>query len=512
MSQDASPLAEPETPSVSAAPAASAASAAHAVPTLPTVPPDPASKVDPTASTKPANGAELSPGSGRPAVANVANRIYRGARIAALDPRTLGILRAVPRAAGFLTQANRRSALAAQDDTVIPVRTTPGLAAQVLLDEVLIAMFRHPRLLPRNRDFPPAAADVAAAHAMFAERGWLEDPSSYHETPEAPDEVVRFRRQVAGMRYEHIAFPSLFEPHEGEPGRERWLSYEPNRTAHAWTSRVAPVRDSGSWLICVHGFGMGYSPLMDMRAFRVPQVNAQGVNVAMPVLPLHGPRAVGEARGEGLMTIDMVDSMHGLAQAAWDIRRLVAWLRREQGAKRIGLFGHSLGGQVVALTAALQEDLSCVIAGIPVVDLPDLYRRHSPPEVARRALTAKALGPDADAVHRVVSPVSMPCLVPHEGRYVFAGLGDRMATFGHARRLWLHWDRPALATYHGGHVGFYWSATVRRFVEKALKETGLAHANRDRDGAEAGDGSKTYETMPTVPRETTGQPAAEPGA
>src|ERR1700722_6270682 len=80
----------------------------------------------------------------------VAARLYRGARGAALDPRTVGVLRAFPRAAVFLTQANRRTVNRAEDDTVIPVRPSAGLAAQVFLDEFGIAMFRPPRLLPRD--------------------------------------------------------------------------------------------------------------------------------------------------------------------------------------------------------------------------------------------------------------------------------------------------------------------------------------------------------------------------
>jgi acetyl esterase/lipase len=176
------------------------------------------------------------------------------------------------------------------------------------------------------------------------------------------------------------------------------------------------------------------------------------------------------------MSIDLVDSMHGLAQAAWDVRRLIAWLRAEEQARQVGLMGQSLGGHVAALVAGLEDGLSCVVAGIPVVDLPDLFRRHSPPAIARLAQRHGVLGPLSDAVHRVVSPLAMACRVPAEGRFVFGGLGDRMATFGHAHRLWLHWERPKLATYEGGHVGFYWSGAVRRFVTDALGESGLLDA------------------------------------
>jgi pimeloyl-ACP methyl ester carboxylesterase len=105
----------------------------------------------------------------------------------------------------------------------------------------------------------------------------------------------------------------------------------------------------------------------------------------VPVLPLHGPRASGRVRGEDLMTIDLVDSMHGMAQATWDVRRVIRWLRETQGAESVGVIGYSLGALVAALVASLEDDLACVIAGIPVVDLPDLFRRHSGPHGARLA-------------------------------------------------------------------------------------------------------------------------------
>ena len=407
-------------------------------------------------------------------LSDMVNGAWRAARRAARDPRASGILRAGPRAAAFLSRASARTARADSDDTVVPVRPTPGLAAQVLLDEIMIAAFRHPRLLPRGDDFAVAAADLAEAVTVLEAGGWLADPASYHPRPDVPDVTVRRRGSVPRLRYEHVAFSSGWEPRPGLPGRDRWLAHRANRVAHAWLARAQ--RDSDAWLVCIHGFGMGANPLLDLNAFRAAQLVRQGCNVAVVVLPLHGQRSGGRALGEGFMSIDLVDSMHGLAQAAWDVRRLVGWLQAEQGATRLGVMGHSLGGHVAALVSGLEERLSCVVAGIPVVDLPDLFRRHSTPDIARQAEAHGVLGPLSDAVHRVVSPLAMPCRVPHAGRFVFGGLGDRMATFGHAHRLWLHWERPRLATYEGGHVGFFWSGTVRQFVADALDESGLLDA------------------------------------
>src|SRR5207245_11204950 len=137
---------------------------------------------------------------------------------------------------------------------------------------------------------------------------------------------------------------------------------------------------------------------------------------------------------------DRIHSVPAMAQAAWNIRRAIRWIRATAGAETpVGLYGLSLGGYVAALVASLEEDLDCVIAGIPATDIPDLYRRHSSPALRRRALAAGALGPEAIAVHSVVSPLVLRPKLPREGRFVFAGLGDRMSTAEQARRLWRHW-------------------------------------------------------------------------
>ncbi len=385
------------------------------------------------------------------------------------DPRVRGVLRAAPRVGLFLARSRARTAISDQDDSIVPVRPTPALALQAYLDELLIAVFRHPDLLPTADDYGPAAADVAGIQGFFSTRGWLDRPAQYHRNPSAPDDVRAWHERAPGLDYEHVTFSSGWEPYPEEPGRNRWLNHEANRNVHAWVSR-APSRGHHSWLICAHGFGMGTSASIDLRAFRVKELHRRGINVVVPVLPLHGPRASGRVRGEDLMTIDMVDSMHGMAQAAWDLRRVISWLRQSQEATTVGLIGYSLGALVAALVASLEDDLACVIAGIPVVSLPELFRRHSLTPVTELADAHGVLGPAADDAHRVVSPLALDCKVPFDRRYIFAGLADRMSTFGQARRLWLHWGRPTLAAYPGGHVGFFWSSAVRKFVDGALSD------------------------------------------
>jgi hypothetical protein len=76
-------------------------------------------------------------------------------------------------------------------------------------------------------------------------------------------------------------------------------------------------------------------------------------------------------------------------------------------------------------------------------------------------------------VHRVVSPLAFRSKVPWDRRFVFAGLGDRMAMPEQALALWHHWDEPAVSWYSGNHVGYLWSSQVRAFLDAALDATGV---------------------------------------
>jgi hypothetical protein len=392
------------------------------------------------------------------------------------DPRAVGVAQAGPRTVLFMARSWSRPRN--DEGTDDPVRPSPslGLALQVLLDEIVLSAMRNPRFLPSPDDYLRAGNEIRAAWELFRAQGWLDNPYAYHRNPPAPEQWAITRERSFDQRYEHLTYPSGYEPHPGEPGRERWLGHDSNRTAHAFVLRHAqPARP---WLVCVHGFGMG-KPALDLRAFRAARLHWQlGVNLLFSVLPLHGVRQDPPAEaGEGFMSINLMDSLHGLAQAAWDIRAAIRWIRATAGEVPVGVHGISLGGYAAALVASLEDDLACAIAGIPATDMPDLYRRHSSPGVRRQAAATGALGPEADAVHSVVSPLVLSPRLPKGRRYIYAGTGDRMSTSHHARRLWEHWERPKMAWYPGGHIGFWWAGTVGDFVTSALTESGLTGAD-----------------------------------
>jgi len=386
----------------------------------------------------------------------------------------VGLVQALPNTAGFLvgTRARqRRHAVNLDGAPARPrLRPTPGLALQVAIDEAMLGIFGGPNRLPTRADYERVGGEVRAAEAVWRRRGWVDDPFAYHALPPPLEQWDTAPAASRGLCFEHLTFESGYRPHPDEPGRDRWLAYLPNHTGHAWVLRHAgPPRP---WLVCLHGLGMGI-PIADFAAFKAKRLHVElGLNLLFPVLPLHGPRRVGRIGGDSFLSFDHLNMVHGLAQSAWDTRRLIDWTRG-QGAPAVGLYGISLGGYTAALVAALDGGLDAAIAGVPVVDFARLFAHHCPPKVRERGLEHDLLGPRAATVHRVVSPLAGPSLVARERRFVYAGLGDRLATAGQAQGLWEHWERPPIEWYAGNHVGFLWSRQVDRFVRRSLAASGF---------------------------------------
>jgi hypothetical protein len=99
-------------------------------------------------------------------------------------------------------------------------------------------------------------------------------------------------------------------------------------------------------------------------------------------------------------------------------------------------------------------------------------------------MTLELAGP----IGRMVSPLSMEPKVPPNGRFIYAGVADRIV---HPRQqviqLWEHWGRPDVGWYPGGHTGFFQSRPVQRYVDAALEQSGLVAA---RPGRTAGPNRK----------------------
>lgn len=380
------------------------------------------------------------------------------------------LVMAGPRTASFLARAaSRHWRSDDQRFPEIPTRMmTFGTAAAVLLDELMLAFMATTRLDSDDDELDRIADETEAAIAVLDQAGIFSDPSRLHAEPEAPTVKIR-RSTYRGIRYEHISFESDYAPVLDLPGSLRWRSITSNQIAHSYVLRH---REPRPWLVNLHGFGMGNpSDLLTMRALHFHR--DLGLNVIQPVFPVHGPRSQG-ADGEQALTLDYLNNLHAVSQAIWDTRRVMAWARAEAGARSFAIHGVSMGGYTAALLAGLVDDLDCVIAGVPTVDLAWVMRRNVPDD-EREALDARSLlGEMADRIHVPVSPLSFEPQLPTERRFVYAGVADRMATPGQAHRLWTHWGRGPVLWYRGSHIGFAWSGEVRKFIDDALWTSGVS--------------------------------------
>lgn len=342
------------------------------------------------------------------------------------------------------------------------------LAAEIAFDESVLGVLTK-MMGPYNAPIQSRVGEEleATLHWLRA-GGWLDSPADFHEIPPSLGPVSVSAARTAGLDYEVMRFDSEFEPRRGAPGRERWLGYAANRSSEVRLLRSA---GSGDWLICVHGLGMGRSWL-DLRAMSAARLRGRGLNLAFPVLPLHGSRALGNqfASGAGFVVGDVVNTLHALTQTAWEIRRLVAWLRQE-GAERVGLYGLSLGGYATALVASLESELDCAIAGIPAAEIGELADYHSCPRALALACEARITAERIAMALTPVSPLAMVPQVPLERRFIFGALADRFVPPPQVEALWRHWERPPILWYPGGHLGFRFHASVRNFVDRALDAT-----------------------------------------
>lgn len=356
-------------------------------------------------------------------------------------------------------------------------RPTIALAAQAFRDEIALLGLRMRRPISDVHGFERIGAEVTEALNFYDERSWLAHPQGFFTTPPPLKRVTVHDVTALGRRYERMTFDSGYQPHQGEPGATRYLSYAANDRGYALMLRHRADRP---WLICVHGTEMGRAAI-DLTVFRAWHLyGALGLNVVLPVLPMHGPRGRHLPAGAVFPGEDVMDDVHATAQAVWDIRRLLSWIRTEQPGAKIGLSGISLGAYVSALVASLDYGLSCAILGVPVANLVEVLTEHAQ---LRHDDPRRLVMTTATPIGRMLSPLSMEPRVAMRGRFIYAGVADRLVNpREQVARLWEHWGEPQIVWYPGGHVGFFESRPVQRFVDAALAQSGMLDCDH-RDAA-----------------------------
>lgn len=318
--------------------------------------------------------------------------------------------------------------------------------------------------------------EMDEALQLYEEKGWLAHPATYHIDPPTIEKTHREPLNYKSWSFERWSFESGYEPHADEPGRVRWLSYEENRTAHAWV--LQHPGGPRPWLVGLHGIRMGF-PRGDLLLYRPEHLHHRlGLNLLLPILPIHGPRKVGTVSGDRILSGDVMDTIHAGAQAMWDIRRLLSWLRLpEQNAPAIGVLGYSLGGYTASLLAGLENEVDCIISGNPAVDPSGLFWRNALSLTTRYLKTEGVTERKMDELMRPVAPLALAPKIPWERRAIFCGVADRVVPPDEATQLWHHWHEPRIHWYQGSHRGFLRTTEGENFIEEILRTTGVLNDN-----------------------------------
>jgi hypothetical protein len=337
------------------------------------------------------------------------------------------------------------------------------------IDRLFLTAMSRPDRYPGPGDLGRVGDEILAAHALYRD-GRPGAPSAFHAAPPMLESPSIEPAWHPSMRFEWLSFESGYSANPNDPSAERWNTYDRNHIGHAWVARHSgPERP---WLICLHGLGTG-GPYADFAGFRAEMLHHElGLNLLMPVLPLHGPRKPAALPVASLLSFDLLDAFHGVSQAVWDTRRLIQWARA-QGATKVGLYGLSMGSYVSALLSGL-DPVDIVIAGIPVCDIPDLFVHHAPLDQRQEAEDKGVLGIHTRELFELVSPLSVTPHTTLENRFIFAGSDDKVSTPEQAERLWEHWGQPGIRWFAGGHVSFFWSSEVAPFVDHRLHKAGFA--------------------------------------
>lgn len=373
--------------------------------------------------------------------------------------------------ASALINARLSSQVIAKVEGAAPVLNSLKLDAKVALDEAILGYFIVGARMPSGVQAAEVCEQAGVLDDSLAERGIYEQPERLHSAPPPPepDSVERSLENHWGTRFEALRFPSLFRADETLPGGAVWNHLDANR--HVPLRVIRHSEPGRPWMVCIHGYRMG-APWMDFSLFQPARlVNDYGVNVVMPVLPLHGPRRIGMRSGDFFLDGDPLDLFHAQCQALSDLRQTLGWIRGQDPAARIGLFGVSLGGYNAALLSNYDKDLDFALAAIPVTDFAETLWRVIPP--AHQGYFA-AQGLDQDRYSRLlraVSPLSSSTRLAADRRFVLAAAADRVVPPEQAMQLAAHWGVEPI-WYQGSHLSIRRESQTRMALDQAVVAAG----------------------------------------
>ncbi len=350
-------------------------------------------------------------------------------------------------------------------------RAATSLASRVdeLFGSLALGRSRRARLRSRSESLTheermEALAAIAARHSdpcfsapaetFFGQAG---EPGRWEER--------RVRTLKDGEAVD-VRWRSGYAPIAPEPEvQRRYLTHSANDWMHA---RVFRHREPRPAVMLIHGY-LGGTYAVEERAWPTRWMfDRLGLDVALPVLPFHGPRNL---RGKRPIfpNGDPRVNVEAFRQAIWDLVTLRRGLV-ERGAPAVGVMGMSLGGYTTALAITADPELAFGVPMIPLASIADFARDGG--RLVGDAAAQVAQHAALEEAHRPVSPFARPSQLSPERVRILAGLADRITPRSHADRLAAHLAAP-VSLFPGGHLLQFGRGEGFREVARMLRVLGL---------------------------------------
>jgi len=311
---------------------------------------------------------------------------------------------------------------------------------------------------------------LALLHRMNDRYRRLGAYESYFREPRDIAPAVERRAEIAGdATVFDVRWPSEYRTFLPEVQEQ----YDRVAENHMATARLIVHPEPRPVMVLIHGY-LGGTHEIERRIWPVSFLRRMGLDIALFVLPFHGPRA--EPRG-GLPPFPGADprlTNEGFRQAMADFRDLFRWLVQREHPK-IGVMGMSLGGYSTALAATVEPELAFAVPIIPLASIADVARLNGhlggfpeEEEAEHRAL---------EHVHRIVSPLHRPSAISSRKVLIIAAEHDQITPIRHARKLATHFH-CRMETMHGGHLVQLGRNDKFRSVGRFLNELGVVSRHR----------------------------------
>lgn len=274
----------------------------------------------------------------------------------------------------------------------------------------------------------------------------------------------RMRLLRDDLRVVDLTWPSDYLPFLPEM-RGTIESFAENRSAAA---RLVLHDGARPVAILIHGY-LGGVHRTERRVWPMQFLHRIGMDVALFVLPFHGPRArPGPGRRPPFPAADPRVTNEAFRQAMADLRDFVGWLGERHPAA--GVMGMSLGGFSAALAATLESRLAFAIPIVPLASIADAARDSG--RLGKTPQERQAQHRALDRVYAVTSPLHRAPVLPPGALLVIGAENDRITPVAHAEKLARHFG-CRLETMRGGHLLQIGRSDKFRSIGRFFNEIGV---------------------------------------